>query len=671
MNYYEQPAQQQFIDTYASVPFQEMMMLGQAYKQERDRTEAAIDVYKAQYGDFQSMSKKDIEAWDKTIGVIDPALQKMSANPEYIKSQEGQAEIRNMIRSVDTSKLNMLKQSAENLSKRASVIAQLKAQGKYNQAWDDVDITSWDTLGQNKIMTDLSPVEYVNAADLSQRYFDQMKPGTIGSTWKDGVKYQVTGNTEEDLRSIAMAKANDLMNTPQGQMYYKEFLAKTGDPDKAAQEFQNMIVDANRDRIIRPTLTVDPAWMLQLKADATSKKQTGKESAMPEPTLLDFTTKSHTDTIRGRIGSDIMSYRNYIQGLTTKYGENSKIAQDAKKGLAGIDREIASMNQNQQQQVQATQQANLYYARYNQTGNDQDLLAATQLENLAQAYQQDTQIRSAKIMNRAAKPLARQEFKSAAGFDIEEISDPKKFSAEGYLKGVKRANAMYEFKLSDKVSKDVLLDNAGGLRDKIVDTDGSKRDAYQFNSSEGFLLPETVFNMNLGKAEGRKVTRAAGALASDQFPVRELIESGRLSNVQFIPDNKYQRIISDGKPTMLAKGKLRVPKQQLQDIVGTGILKQDTKSGSFWSGVATLGVGMPFSKEGVDSAMKRLFDAGQASEKVGDDGVEYYEIDIMRALPNTPEYQQTTNQLWKNTQGIGGASHEKATFQTSAEQTLQ
>ena len=87
-------------------------------------------------------------------------------------------------------------------------------------------------------------------------------------------------------------------------------------------------------------------------------------------------------------------------------------------------------------------------------------------------------MRAASLLNRAAKPLARMEFKKAAGFELEEVNDPNKFSAEGYLQGVKRANSMYEFGLSDKVSKDILLNNAGGLRDKITDKDGSKRDAY-------------------------------------------------------------------------------------------------------------------------------------------------------------------------------------------------
>ena len=64
----------------------------------------------------------------------------------------------------------------------------------------------------------------------------------------------------------------------------------------------------------------------------------------------------------------------------------------------------------------------------------------------------------------------------------------------------------------------------------------------------------------------------------------------------------------DGREAVLvAKGKLRIPKEALRDIVGTGILVSDSGWRSFFSGMGTLGVGLSFSKESVDSAMKRLF----------------------------------------------------------------
>lgn len=669
MNRYEQPAQQQFIDTYAALPFQEMAMLGNAYKQEREKTESALDAYKSQYGNFQSMSKKDIENWDQTIGVINPALEKMSANPEYIKSQEGQAEIRSLIRSVDTSKLNMLRTSADNLQKRSQVVAQMKASGRYNPEWDDVNIEQWDTLGSGKIMTDLSPIEYMNAAELSKQYFDNMQPGTLDSKWVDGVKYQVTGNNEADLRSIAMSKANDLIATPQGQKYYQQFLAKTGDPDKAAQQFQEMIVDANRDRIIRPKLDIDQAWLAQLKTSAKATEKINTPS-MPEPDLYDLVTKSHTDKIKSRVGNDLNQYRDYIASLVTKYGTDNDISKAAVAGLKGIDKQFENINQETRIMQHAAQEASLYKNKYLQTNDENDLIQSQQLDYMAKMYKQSIDMRSASMLQRAQKPLIREEFKAAAGFDIEAVNNPKKFSHEGYMKGVKRVNSMLEFQLSDKVSSDVLIKNDNNIADVITDVNGSKNKAYQYNTSKDFLLPETVFQLQLGKG-GRKVQRESGGFADSSFPIRELIESGKLSNVQFIPDNSYQRVVSNTGPQLLAKGKLRINKEQLRGIVGSGILRSGQGFGrDFMSGIGSAGIGLPFSKESVDSAMKRLYDASEVKEKVGDDGVAYYEMDIMKALPNEGEYVQTTKSLYKNTEGIGGAAHEKSVFPNEASRTM-
>lgn len=661
MNFYEQPAQQQFIDTYAALPFQEMMMVGQAYKQERDKTEAALDAYKAQYGDFQSLSKRDIENWDKTIGVINPALEKMRMDPEYIKSQEGQQEIRGLIRSVDSSKLNMLRSSAENLQKRAQVIAQMKAQGKYNPNWDDINIAEWDTLGSGRIMTDLSPIEYMNASDLSKTYFDSMRPGTLGAKWVDGVKYQVTGNNEADLRSIALAKSNDLINTPQGQRYYQEFLAKTGDPVKATEAFQEMIVDANRDRIIRPTMTVDPAWVEQLR-ESYRRKATGKATKEPsksEPDLYDLVTRSHTEKIKSKVGSDLNQYRGYIAGLVTKYGTDNAISKAAIQGLKGIDREFENIQKESAVAGQAAAQAQQYLQRYQTTGDDADLIKAQQLDYMSGVYKQNTDIRSARMLQRAQKPLMREEFKKAAGFDIEAVNDPNEFSHEAYLKGVKRVNSMLDFNLSDKVSSDILLKNDNNISEIVTDKKGGKAKVYQYNSSSNFLLPETVFEMQLGKG-GRKTPRYADALKSEAFPIKGLIESGKLSNVQFIPDNSYQRVVSETGPQLIAKGKLRIEKSQLRNLVGSGMLP----------GWAVKYGSALFSKESVDSAMSRMFGATDVEEIVGDDGVGYYEIDIMKQIPNDNEYIQTTKALYKNTEGIGGASHEKSVFPNESERTM-
>lgn len=49
------------------------------------------------------------------------------------------------------------------------MIAQMKAQGKYNPNWDDININLWDTSNKG-IMTELSPLEWMNANQLSNVY---------------------------------------------------------------------------------------------------------------------------------------------------------------------------------------------------------------------------------------------------------------------------------------------------------------------------------------------------------------------------------------------------------------------------------------------------------------------------------------------------------------------
>lgn len=669
MNFYDSPAQQQFIDTYAALPFQEMAMLGNVYKAERDRTEAQLDAYKSQYGNFQSLSKKDIEGWDSVVGIINPALDKMSTNPDYIKSQEGQAEIRNLIRSVDTGKLNMLKQSSENLQKRAQIIAQMKANGTYKEEWDDIDIEQWDTLGSGKILNDLAPIEYKNAYDLSSSYYKDIKAGALPSRTINGVRYLVKGNNESDLRAIAQDKHNDLINTPQGQKYYEGFLKQTkGDEAKATEMFQNMIVGANQSRIIRPDMTVDPAWLMQEKNKAAKAAMDDKSQA--KANLYDFVNASYTSVVKSKINNNLQSYRDYMESVSKKYGADSKITKDALLGLRNIDRQFSQINEYRGNSQKLAINVQQYEQAYQSTGNDQYLVKAQKARSAAAEFDYAGRLVEANLLKSANKPLIRKQFQEAAGFQMEEIGVPTKFSHSGYNKGVKRVLSMYDFKLSDRVSKDILLDNLGGAQEVFQDKSGSKTRAYQFNTSDGFKLPETVLALQIGPKALRNTDREAGSAASGAFPVKQIIESGRLRNVQFIPDNTYQKIMSESGEQYMAKGKLRISKDELREQVGSGILTSGQGFKDFMSGLGTIGVGMPFSKESVDSAMRRIFDAKDISEVVGDDEVEYYEIDIVKDIPNSEEFIHTTNQIYQNSDGVGGASQAAKAYDSSAKDVL-
>nr|DAX32734.1 MAG TPA: hypothetical protein [Caudoviricetes sp.] len=67
--------------------------------------------------------------------------------------------------------------------------AKMQAEGTYNKNWDRSNIAGYDTLTSKKIFEDITPIKYMNANQLSNAYFDNLQPSTIGSVWKDGVKY--------------------------------------------------------------------------------------------------------------------------------------------------------------------------------------------------------------------------------------------------------------------------------------------------------------------------------------------------------------------------------------------------------------------------------------------------------------------------------------------------
>ena len=84
---------------------------------------------------------------------------------------------------------------------------------------------------------------------------------------------------------------------------------------------------------------------------------------------------------------------------------------------------------------------------------------------------------------------------------------------------------------------------------------------------------------------------------------------------------------------------------------------------------------MPFGRQTTKGALKQQFGASKVTEVVGKDGVEYYEVDAYRTLPNSytsSEYWQRVNQRWQggSSSGIGGSSQAKDEYQTSAQQLL-
>lgn len=637
VNRYDRPAEAPILNTYVPINFGELYRIGSAQKEAVDRAANEISGAIQTFGQFQSPSAIDTQRYyEQSIGQLSDLVEQAATNPDAMKDANFRSRLQSRINNLDYATLSNLRQSSQNLQARQQNIAKMQAAGRYNPNWDEIDISNWDTATAG-IMNELAPVEYLNANELSNKYFDNLRPGSLPDVWKNGIKYNAIGNTYEDLLAVAKAHQNDLINTPQGQQYYKQFLKQYGGNEEQAREaFTDMVAQSQIDRTLRPTLTPDPLFMENLKMQY-------RYGALP--TRLDFINASIQNSTNRQLGVEsIGQYRNYIADIASKYGPNDKISKDAKSKLGRIDSYIEDVQNNSRLYAQ-------YADAYNQTGDKRYLIAAENAKQIA------TQ-RNMQLQGMAQSTYMLDQFRKAAGFDAFNKSKDN-FSSEGYIKGVNRA--INSVKASIPVgTQDALLTELRGLPTTITDENGVQHSAYQFTNSQGFLLPETVFQ-TITKTTPRQTKRQAGIRKDPDFNLKELIETGSVDGVSFIPDNGVVQV-GDNK---LLTGKIRIPKSEIQQKLGRGI----------WSSGMSM-ILYPFGQESTDYAIKRLFGGKEVTQKVGDDGVEYFEIDAMRALPSeqvAPAYWQNVNQYYQQGQnygGIGGASQAKGAYEESARQTL-
>jgi hypothetical protein len=92
----------------------------------------------------------------------------------------------------------------------------------------------------------------------------------------------------------------------------------------------------------------------------------------------------------------------------------------------------------------------------------------------------------------ADKYVLKNEFERVSKFSADDINNEKKYSTEGYLRGVKSALDLVKGDIG-VLDNDDLLTGVGGVYEVIKDENGGRSKAYSFNDSEGFILPETAF----------------------------------------------------------------------------------------------------------------------------------------------------------------------------------
>lgn len=237
-NRFDQAAEMPILNTYVPINFGELYRIGATQKAAVDEAIADIGNAVQTFGEFTSPSDIDTENYYKlSLGQMNDLITEVSADPDKLKDAGFRARFYGRLNNLNYAELSRLKQGAENLETRNKVAAEMKAKGLYNENWDvyydgngniiPFDASNYDTL-RNGILDQLSPIQYKSMRDIIAPYVDDLKP-----TFIEGNVNPLTGKrlpftkgylaiTQEHLNNILDRNINEILRTPQGQMWYRD-----------------------------------------------------------------------------------------------------------------------------------------------------------------------------------------------------------------------------------------------------------------------------------------------------------------------------------------------------------------------------------------------------------------------------------------------------------------
>lgn len=247
---YDQALQLPTVQLYDT---QLMAMALNAAKDMYDKGEQQIKDFQKTYGDFMTPISADQDWYNKNVtGKVRDVINNIYARGgDPLRNAQDRAQLSMLINNMPYGDMARVRTSAENANEYLKARAKLEAEGLYNPMlakYDGPSLSTYSTIDSGNVWDKMSPTPFQNVATFSNPYFEGMKPN-VHKESKNGIEYAVEQITDDDLRAIADAHYNELVNTPQGQLmfnYYKDLAG--GDAGKARQMFNNAIADSQHRR---------------------------------------------------------------------------------------------------------------------------------------------------------------------------------------------------------------------------------------------------------------------------------------------------------------------------------------------------------------------------------------------------------------------------------------
>ena len=277
---YDQWAQMPVHDLYNT----EVMKLSIAAARDMyEKGQQQIKDFNKEYGDFLSPIQNDMNWYSENVtGRVRNAINDLyAAGIDPLRNAEGRAAISRLINSVDTGKINQLRQSAAAAEQYIKNRGALEAAGKYNPDLEErylgFDMNNWDTLGGSGIWNRTSPVEFQTLKDATNEWYNNRTPGELtkeqveafGMTYDP--RYRYTGFGDDQLMNIARNRTPGWQNSVYADYYRdiarRQVMARGETPTDNAVEaqLQRNIADAQQEWLVTPKRIVDEFEMQKQK----------------------------------------------------------------------------------------------------------------------------------------------------------------------------------------------------------------------------------------------------------------------------------------------------------------------------------------------------------------------------------------------------------------------
>lgn len=597
VNMYDQAAQMPLINTYVPINFGELYRIASTQKEEIDKAQKQLNEGLQKFGEFTSPSDIDTQNYyNLSINQFQDLIDIAVNNPDAMKDASFRAKLNQRFNNLDYAALSRLKQGAENLKARNLATAKMKASGLYNYNWDvykdksgnikQFDVSNYDTLNEG-ILDQLSPIQYKSLREIVQPYVEGIKPtfyaGNVDPN--TGIALAFTKGyqaiTKKELSNVLDKSYDEILATPQGQMWYRDIYNSLKMVNPQATEDDAMAVF--KDNIMR-----DASY--KLVSAPIDDEYAMRQALQQEEMRMKLRLQQAENQTTGQLSwEDVLStqnaqaIKNNIESIRQGDPEFAKKYQDSYDSIAeGITNvsEIAIQNPEFKQLMEfaitrqgANMEQAIDFAFKNSQSLGEDVVNTyLNLQNgVAELRNQEIDEATGKILQRTFNAtLGRNDMNSNPFGQIRtQLEDGQMYYDESLV------HQMYEdgvYQISQKISPQVKiqLQNMMFSDDRKISTEVG----YSFVPSGKLLSPKKFISNNnyinnlakLADFDIEKTKLNRSSLTGDQdFDIEEKISKGEFGNVAVSDIIGY--LDTPGERSLLVK--VNVPLQSVIDKYDT------------------------------------------------------------------------------------------------------